>query len=175
MIWTLYVGWPSKIKLKVKNQNRLITLKLFILGTKFVWVTDRKSYMGFQIVLSPFILDDLERSYSRSHIKIALFLWNGSFKPQSLYQWQIGNHIWAFKWWYYFWCLMNLKGHELERSKVKVTNLFGLITLKRFILGPKFVLVTYRKSHVGFQMVLSPFMVDDLERSNSRSKVKIAL
>ena len=36
---------------------------------------------------------------------------------------------------------------ELERSKVKVTNLIALLTLKRFILDTKFVLVTDRKSY----------------------------
>ena len=57
----------------------------------------------------------------------------------------------------------------LEGSKVKVTKLNGLITLKPFILGTKFVLVTYRKSYVGFQIMLSLLMFDDLEGS----KVKV--
>ena len=58
---------------------------------------------------------------------------------------------------------------ELERSKVKVTNLKHLITRKRFILGTNFVLVTDRKSYVGFQMVILPLMFVELERS----KVKV--
>ena len=49
-------------KVKVTNQNRLITLKPFILGIKIVKVTYRKSYVGFQVVLSLLMFDDLEGS-----------------------------------------------------------------------------------------------------------------
>ena len=62
----------ERSKVKVKNQNRLISLKRIVLGTKFVSLTDRKTYMGFQMVLSLLMLDDLERSNSRSKIKISL-------------------------------------------------------------------------------------------------------
>ena len=58
-----------------QNLNRLITLKQFIVGTKFALVTYRKSYLGFQLVVSPLMLDDLERSNSRSQIKSTLKLW----------------------------------------------------------------------------------------------------
>ena len=51
----------------------------------------------------------------------------------------------------------------LEGSKVKVTNLNQLITVKQSILDTKFVLVTDKKSYVSFQMVLSPLILDDLE------------
>ena len=64
---------------------------------------------------------------------------------------------------------------ELEGSKVKVTNLNDLICLKRFFLGTKFVMVTYRKSYVDFQMEVLLLMFDDLERSNSRSQIKTTL
>ena len=54
---------------------------------------------------------------------------------------------------------------DLEGSKVKVTNVNQLITVKRSILDTKFVLVIVldRKSYVSFLMVLSPLTVDDLE------------
>ena len=58
---------------------------------------------------------------------------------------------------------------DLEGSKVKVTKLNGLITLKPFILGTKFVSVTDRKSYVSFQMAVSLLMFADLEGS----KVKV--
>ena len=58
---------------------------------------------------------------------------------------------------------------NLEGSKLKVTKLNGLITLKQLILATKFVLVTNRKSYVGFQMAVSLLMFDDLEGS----KVKV--
>ena len=58
---------------------------------------------------------------------------------------------------------------ELERSKVKVTNLNRLITLKQFSLGTKFILVTDRESYVAFQLVISLLMFDELKRS----KVKV--
>ena len=45
---------------KVKNLNHFLTLKWFILGTKFVLVTDRKLYVAFQMAVSPLMFDDLK-------------------------------------------------------------------------------------------------------------------
>ena len=64
---------------------------------------------------------------------------------------------------------------DLERSNFKVTNQNPLITLKPFILGTKFVLVTDRKSYLGFQMVISLLMSDELERSKVKVKYQNCL
>ena len=52
----------ERSKVKVKNLNRLITLKRLILATKFALVTDRKSYVGFLMAVSLLMYDDLEGS-----------------------------------------------------------------------------------------------------------------
>ena len=49
-----------------------ITLKAFTLDAQFVLDTDWKSYMGFQMVVWPMMLHELERSNSRSQISVAL-------------------------------------------------------------------------------------------------------
>ena len=56
------------------------------------------------------------------------------------------------------------------KVKLEVTNLNYQITRVHF--RHIFVLVTDKKSYVGFQMMVSLLMFDDLERSNSRSKFK---
>ena len=51
-----------RFKFLVEVFHCLITLKLFTLATYNVLLTDRKSYVGFQMVLSLLMFDDLERS-----------------------------------------------------------------------------------------------------------------
>jgi len=41
----------------------------------------------------------------------------------------------------------------------------GFVVGKRYVIGPRLLLITNRKSHVGFQMACKSLTLDDLEGS----------
>jgi len=63
---------------------------------------------------------------------------------------------------------------ELNTRGVAILDLSSAISQKRCKIGAKFVLITNRKSHMGFRLVPNSVTLDDLERRNSYIRIVIS-
>ena len=57
---------------------------------------------------------------------------------------------------------------------IAILDLQNAISRKRCKIGAKFVLITNRKSHMGYRLVPNSVTLDDLERRNSYIRIVIS-
>ena len=58
-------------------------------------------------------------------------------------------------------------GGVKHKPNIAILDLSNAISRKRWKIGAKFVLITNRKSHMGFRLAPNSVTLDDLERRNS--------
>jgi hypothetical protein len=86
-------------------------------------------------------------------IYLGYYLRTSACYDLSIYETHVGSHIWYFSLPHSLWTWMTLK--------IKVTQLSRVCISWTYILSSKFVLNSYRKSHISFQFTLCKWIVFD--------------
>jgi len=135
--------------------------KRCILGTKFLWITNRKPYLIYRMVPLSMTLSDPDTDFKVTTFFDIEYFWKDMRESHSNYRTSIGSHMRSIKWWYFQWP-WRTPNQVFKVTELLLYHIWSQISRKLIVLWTKFLWITNREPYLIYRMVQLSMTLSDL-------------